>query len=699
MVTPGTHGSSWALLIGVDTYIQGKERSVTYDNLSGCVRDVRTVEAYLRSIGVQNIKLLTASGLSKTGTPIEDFEIWPVYGNIERELNRITENAIIGDLVYIHYSGHGVRRDSFESQQDGDGDKITGTALALADVMAGGAYLTGYQLGVFVKKMVLEKQLRVTLVLDSCFSGRGHRNSKQDQGGAIRTAEGGGLDDSIPLPSDIIVEERALDLDHQITASLASRTATIKRSWLSNPVGCTILTACEFDQVAREHSFEDGESHGLFTYCMLEILKRNPKIRRPTHAKVKDYIASKILSDYTTKQSPVLYGDGEYVFFGKEKVIERPNARILRREGDEVELDLGWAQGVSEGAIYTVSSNGHEGAASIQAYIISAPKETPFRSAAQFLMEDSNIQRKELENIQSLVLQKWALPEDIIVQVSLNQEGLESELDLLRTELEETPGLLLATGDINDEVTFIITLSQNGTFEIREKEERLPRIPRLSIKDEKWVQKLAHIIGHLARYRALKSIHNDIEETQIAPEEFILTVSDTSGKTVKELIHESDGKYHITHGSRIKLSIKRSKICERKDIFVSFYNFSPEWGIYKLHPEHGQSSRKIPKTGKEWFEVDMEIPVKSSDSDPEEVDDLIRIFLCNGAVSWEEIEMAGLPADSDTVMVRNEENISKENKASGRTRAIRDGNRPGVEDKWINIDLVIHTSPAPCTLS
>jgi hypothetical protein len=47
----------------------------------------------------------------------------------------------------------------------------------ITDVLKGKLYLTGYYLGVWVYNMVKEKGLRVTVMLDSCYSGASFQNT------------------------------------------------------------------------------------------------------------------------------------------------------------------------------------------------------------------------------------------------------------------------------------------------------------------------------------------------------------------------------------------------------------------------------------------------------------------------------------------------------------------------------------------
>src|SRR5689334_19313902 len=111
---------TWALLIGVDCYMRNElPDGGWYPSLSGCVRDIAHVEAFLRSrlnLADERILKLTAS---YTGSrppfkdhdfqPPEPREQWPTYENMVAAFKRLTELAQAGDQVYIHYSGHGGR--------------------------------------------------------------------------------------------------------------------------------------------------------------------------------------------------------------------------------------------------------------------------------------------------------------------------------------------------------------------------------------------------------------------------------------------------------------------------------------------------------------------------------------------------------------------------------------------------------------
>jgi hypothetical protein len=257
--------TQWALLIGVDYYFPGRQRNVRYDHLRGCVNDVSRIERFLKSIGVQNIYKLVAPCDEDNKLKDVKHSDLPTYQNVKGKIQHITDSVCPGDSVWIHYSGHGILRHHVDEYDSDDGDEINGTAFALTDVQVGGAYLTGYQLGVWVRKLVEVKKTRVTVTLDSCYSGKGFRNSNKV---TMRTSQSNTIDKS-QLDSDFEADNEAVAEDarmgHDVQSS--TRNAIVRKSWLSNPEGCTVLTACRLDQEAGEcHLGDPGTSNGIMTH-------------------------------------------------------------------------------------------------------------------------------------------------------------------------------------------------------------------------------------------------------------------------------------------------------------------------------------------------------------------------------------------------------------------------------------------------
>jgi hypothetical protein len=156
----------FAVLIGINFYSDKP--------LRGCVRDVDMIQQYLQSthsITQTHITKLTASTPADTDAlqPPEEPSSWPTFENVTACFSRITSMSLAGDHVYIHYSGHGTRTSNGE------------LALALLDEAEVGKvrYLSGLKLAEIINRMV-EHGLKITLVLDCCFSGSLVRHEDQN---------------------------------------------------------------------------------------------------------------------------------------------------------------------------------------------------------------------------------------------------------------------------------------------------------------------------------------------------------------------------------------------------------------------------------------------------------------------------------------------------------------------------------------
>ncbi|KAF3924367.1 hypothetical protein AA313_de0202217 [Arthrobotrys entomopaga] len=573
----------WAVLIGIDYYIPKSDTGEhsagpTYRQLAGCVRDVNQIEKLLRCIAANsrsglelaNIATLISSARHCERDRAENLKDlnFPVHDNIIRELDKITKDARPDDVIYIHYSGHGSNRRTLKKynqkpENAGYNESGSGTALALADAMIGGKYLFGYDLGIIIQNMV-EKRLRVTLILDSCFSGRGvrqndielytprhgddegscndedsgpeplcddeseTRNGGSDDGGnfgaaqvdsddgsdfgAARMDSDGGSDfgrtEEGEFKDDIFDELRDLIGSENYDLSSGGRNAENKTSWLSSPTGCTFLTACQGNQTAGEYVFKEG-TYGVFTYWMLSLLYRTYREVLPTYSKVRDYAELKIKGmDWTHKQSPVIHGDSDYLFLRNKQVFEKPQCQIIQKTGKILTLNVGLAQGAAAGAVYKIypayKDERSESIKPWKAIITRVNENSPFESRAELQTQGSNGDSTITET-SGVVLHKWALPNATTIGASFQCKV--DEWQRLERELEMPPKMTLKQSLEKREHQFFARVKKAGAIEIFENGALLHRIPIIRLKDKDWIEKFSYTIRHIARYRALMDVH------------------------------------------------------------------------------------------------------------------------------------------------------------------------------------------------
>lgn len=734
----------WALLIGVDFYFNGDKRpGIQFSHLRGCVHDVNRMRMYLRErIGVkdQNIKRLTASRKHNDPNdtkPEEDEDNLPTYENIKRELDRLYDQVQEDDHIYIHYSGHGILRKHLENLYGSEGDAVTGTALALTNVMTGGAYLTGYQLGVWIRRLVEVKKARVTLVLDSCFSGRGFRYDTF----TARTCLDAEIDDSM-LPSDHIAENEATENNHALFGNEyqtegepgGNRDPRVKRSWLSNPTGCTVLTGCQLNQKSGEYIFEGQYGrNGILTYWMLDILDKWSGQRRPTYARVAQHVKSRIKTGMmlSENQTPVLHGDSFLEFFGSAQIIQRPASivHVLEQPGSDKSLysiDIGTAQGVSRGAVYSIypslwsfarkqlSTSGISPTPAGENVLvlpkIRITKTRTFYSIAEAESFDTGSLTEPIATGSYAVLETWAFPS--CPHFRLTVEGPEDEraeflrdaTDQLKSEIQGASEL--SRSSFNEGIdgtghSFTVSANLHPTeraFEIRDANNiRVARIPEISIEDERRGSKIAHILSHLLRFKALKHLEKARLSDTFSTVDFEF---DPLNKR-KEILSKKAGQYEASHNQDLKIRFINKS--QASNIHIAIFCFTASWGIMKVYPEDGQPTAQVPPNGCQPLLIDMYtwIPASASSKDPSDVSDLYRAYIYDGddPPSWDDISLPKLPTLSseitpglpvEPVVIEQNDDPSRD---PGKRSPTKVKNKHVRKGEWIVMDFKIHTSP------
>ncbi|KAI2915349.1 hypothetical protein CBS147321_10020 [Aspergillus niger] len=293
----------WAILIGVDF---NKDPKFC---LSGAVRDVANIKEYLQSNDSPlEIIALTASIPSDPAdlNPTEPQELLPTYGRITAVMDEIARAAKEGDFFYMHFSGHGTRLPAAVTRhnKDTNGD----FALVLVDEAADNAYFEGTDLAERLDILV-KKGVKVTLVLDCCFSGSSSRQGQHGEDGMVRIIGYRDLDHSTAAAS----ASRA-GSEHQASAYLF-RDADFVPQWLLKPDGYGILTACGPHERAKELKY-NGQKNGALTFFLCQTLRSLKAAGvEASHQFLYLQTCVQFRSNYPL-QHPMRYGNPQHLFFG-----------------------------------------------------------------------------------------------------------------------------------------------------------------------------------------------------------------------------------------------------------------------------------------------------------------------------------------------------------------------------------------------
>lgn len=347
-----------ALLIGCDFYFPNTLPEGSYGSLRGCVRDVERVEAFLRQrAGLDDSRLikLTASHGGTKG-PTESKNRWPTYENIVGAFRAVIDRAESGDLVYVHYSGHGGQCNTLIPKVKGS--KGVDETLVPIDIKDSSArYVRDIEIAKLLKEMTA-KRLLVTMVLDNCHSGGATRGAlaidptPPDGPIAIR---GVNFVDSTPRPADSLVGSLA-ELAEPISAT---RSATRSMMAATEDDGCVVLAACSPNELANEFAFDGTNRQGALTYWFLNCVDEAGS--KVTFRAVFGRVLHQIHGQFPS-QTPVLFGNPDREILGRSiaSVAESTPVSKITKKGS-ITLQTGLAGLTRKGAEFAVYPAGARG--------------------------------------------------------------------------------------------------------------------------------------------------------------------------------------------------------------------------------------------------------------------------------------------------------------------------------------------------
>jgi hypothetical protein len=215
------------------------------------------------------------------------------------------------------------------------------------------------------------KKVQTTLILDCCHSG-----------GITRALPNGnvrGLGEvAAPVPAESPLgswEELAAaypgsadQAGEGAPQDSSRRPGTVTRNlehtagWFPQPEGCVLLAACRPTELAREYAFDGGGWSGALTHFLLE--SAGDLGSRPTYRWLHHRLLGRIRNLFDT-QTPLLEGDGDLLFLGRETWPARRGIAVLAVEGEgaerKVQIAAGRAQGLGKGARLAVAARPAQG--------------------------------------------------------------------------------------------------------------------------------------------------------------------------------------------------------------------------------------------------------------------------------------------------------------------------------------------------
>lgn len=220
-----------ALLVGIN-YIG------TENQLNGCINDIKNVQLFLKnSRNYSDFVKLTD----------DNQDTLPTKDNILKGLEDLVKGAKAGDELWFHFSGHGILvRDTNRDEESG-----YDSCICPLDFQDSGFILDDQLRSI----LVIPDGVKLYVVLDCCHSGTGCdlRYKYEDESYYNKSGR----------PKKYVSSEWTL-----------KQTMTQFKKYPKSKGDIVMISGCKDTQTSAD-AFEEGESAGALTYCLLKTIKNN----------------------------------------------------------------------------------------------------------------------------------------------------------------------------------------------------------------------------------------------------------------------------------------------------------------------------------------------------------------------------------------------------------------------------------------
>jgi len=322
--TMKTKQTMYALFMGIDKY---PIRSL---RLGGCINDITAMHDHLKGYASDNNidfqpKCLKNHEVSRAG-------IINAFSHFEA--------AKDGDICVLHYAGHGARVSAPIEFRHLESDKMMASIVCHDSNRDGHKDLLDKELAWLIWKATKDKKnITFVSIMDCCHSGEITRSGKE-------------LEHEIT--DEILVREapkRTIARKIETLLGFEDYIQESKNRW-NVPLARHVLLAAATDkQKAKEISTSIGGRHGIFTYCLLHVLKltKKPLAYVDLIADVKNYV-----KNHATNQSPQIlpnhFEDKDLYFLTNKS---KPSGKIYAARWNKREnhwyIDAGKINGILEG--------------------------------------------------------------------------------------------------------------------------------------------------------------------------------------------------------------------------------------------------------------------------------------------------------------------------------------------------------------
>ena len=513
---PGEGPRRLALLIGIDQY-----QSPTLSDLRGCANDVRLMRTVLKNqfqFTDEHVAVLTDAQATRQGI-IDAFQA-------------LIARARPGDVVLVHYSGHGSRMpDSSGDENDGMDETIVPHDSRVGAVFD----INDDDLNGLLRELS-RKTSNITVVLDSCHSGSATRG-----GATTRRAP----DDARtpPPPTAFALGTRGV---HSDPSDLRTRDARY-----------VLITGCKSHQLSNELEIE-GTRQGVLTYHLARALREASA--QATYRDIMDRVAGEVSALFTS-QEPELEGAArDALLFREEQAQVSPYVLVSPADGGKASVEAGALYGLSDGVVLEVFEPGarsFDPAAAIARVKLTSVD--PFRASG-------DVVQGQVKSFSRAVLRERNYP-DFKLKVCYQGPQASPALQAIKQSLAAYP----MVGAVDDQTECHLRLREEAGNVVTEGADLSERSPKVPIGPAT-TKKVTDQILHWARWQGLHQLVNPSPPFGVR-----LRLSPVAPA--------------VAPGERIEVSAEN---LSDQPLFFTALDLSSDGSVTVLYPRPGQGAQVIP---------------------------------------------------------------------------------------------------------
>jgi hypothetical protein len=231
-----------ALLVGINRY------KIPGADLRGCVNDVKNLQAVLTQMyGFASKDVVTLTDFSATTKAMQ------------AAVSKLIREARKGDVLLLHYSGHGSNVPDANGDEADRRDEI----LCPTDLDWKKPFLDDW-----LRKALnrLPVGVSLTVIMDCCHSGSNTR--------VFLPPDAPRIPRYLPSPWDLIAAESGRKLRGRVQGSLRQSTTAKrkKKDIVDVEIPELLITGCRDTQTSAD-AYLGGAYNGALTYCLVDALK------------------------------------------------------------------------------------------------------------------------------------------------------------------------------------------------------------------------------------------------------------------------------------------------------------------------------------------------------------------------------------------------------------------------------------------